>query len=110
MNIIKFFNEIGLDVALLIAGLSGGLVSLRKDEKLTTWQKFLTVVSGGLIATYLTPLFIYFVTKMFGAEMVEGTKIEYGLSFIVGYMGLKAIEFLITKITKTRNNESNTSD
>lgn len=102
MNVINFLREVGIDIAILIAGLSGGLVSLRKDEKMTVWQKIFTVMSGGLIATYLTPLLIPLSVKLFG----KGLKIEYGLGFVVGYMGLKAIEFIISKFLKNKNNDS----
>lgn len=103
---LKFLQEIGIDIAILIAGLSGGLVSLRKDEKLSTKQKILTVLSGGLIATYLTPIFLRLAEKLIGTD----TKIEYGLAFVIGYMGLKAIELLITKLFKQKDNESNGID
>lgn len=103
MNFIKFLQELGIDFALLIAGLSGGLVSLRKDEKLTLWQKVLTVLSGGFIATYLTPIVVPLIEKVVG----ENNSIEYGVGFVVGYMGLKSIEFVISKFVKMNKDEIN---
>lgn len=106
MNIIDFLKNIGIDIAILIAGLSGGLVSLRKDEKLSMWQKILTVASGGLIATYLTPILVPLAEKIVG----ENSNIEYGMGFVVGYMGLKSIEFVISKFVKSENDENNSSN
>lgn len=101
---IKFLHEIGIDIALMIAGLSGGLVSLRKDEKLTMWQKIFTVISGGLIATYLTPIIVPLIEKLIG----ENSNIAYGAGFVIGYMGLKSIEYVISNVfTKNKKNENN---
>ncbi len=98
-NIIKFLEHMGMDMALLIAGLSGGLVSLRKDEKLAMWQKILTVISGGLISTYLTPMFMLLLKGV----LTEDSRLEYGVAFVVGYAGLKSIELLFAKFGSTIN-------
>ena len=105
-NWLKLLQEVGIDIAVFIAGLSGGLVSLRKDEDLTIWQKVLTVLSGGLISTYITPLFIPMFERMFGSN---GSNVGFGLAFVIGYMGLKSIEFIITSFTNNikKNQDGN---
>lgn len=103
MKWLQVLHDIGIDVAMMIAGLSGGLVSLRKDDDLSHWQKLLTVASGGMISTYLTPIFLSLFVKMFG----DSIKVQYGLAFIIGYMGLKSIEFIISKFSKNNSKIEN---
>lgn len=105
-EIIKFLKSIGIDMAILIAGLSGGLVSLRKDESLTVWEKIATVISGGVISTYLTPVFMLAFDKI----IVNNSRIEYGIAFMVGYAGLKSVEMLFTKIKNKELNYERNND
>lgn len=96
--IFEFLESIGIHVALLIAGLAGGLVSINRNKKTSVLSKVLIIISGGLIATYITPVF--FMLFSFSDE-----RAKYGVAFIIGYMGLKSIEIVINKINK--NDESN---
>ncbi|MES2487568.1 MAG: hypothetical protein V4581_16680 [Bacteroidota bacterium] len=56
MKLIDFLKAFGLDAVLLLAGIAGGISSLTKTSKLTKSQKFISVLSGGFTANYLTPL------------------------------------------------------
>lgn len=89
----EFFESLGIQLSLLVAGFAGGLVSINKDNKLSVWGKITVIISGGFIATYITPVF-FLVFKF------EDERAKYGVAFIVGYMGLKAIELLVEKLTK----------
>lgn len=93
-----FFKEIGIDLALMLAGLFGGVAFLSKPNEMNKAQKFLTVISGIGTANYLTPVFIYI------CRMPES--FGYGVAFVLGYMGLKAVEYLILKWkSKQKNSE-----
>lgn len=83
----QFFKSLGLDLILLIGGGLGALVSLTKDHQLTFSQKFLTLVSGAVVANYLTPLF--------GSWLKAGENTKYGIAFLLGYLGLKSVELSI---------------
>jgi len=56
MGLSEIIRYIGIEVPVFIAGSSGAIVFLTKTSKMTKTQQFLTVLSGGLSANYLTPL------------------------------------------------------
>lgn len=92
MTIIDLLKALGIETASFIAGSSGAIVFLSKTKKMTKTQQFLTVLSGGLSANYLTPLAI----KLLGLEQ----NLVYGVAFILGYSGMKFVETIIMDFTK----------
>lgn len=96
MPLITFLKSLGIEAPLFIAGSSGAVAFLTSNSAMTRTQKFFTVLSGGASANYLTPL----VCNWINAD----EKITYGVSFLVGYAGMKFVELLINetykKITK----------
>lgn len=96
MNIIEALKYIGIEAPVFIAGSSGGIVFLTKNTKMTKTQQFLTVLSGGLSANYLTPLV--------GEWLNLSPRVLYGVAFLLGYLGMKGVEILIqifkSKISK----------
>lgn len=86
MKIIEFLKAFGLDAVLLLAGIAGGISSLTKNSQLTKRQKFISVLSGGLSANYLTPLV--------GHWLNLTDDVLYGVAFLLGYGGLKGVETL----------------
>lgn len=96
----EIFNEVGIEVASLFAGLAGGLASITKEKKLTKTQRFITVIVGGLTAAYLTPVFSILI------NMPDQAK--YGVGFVLGYSGLRSVEWVIEKyFKKADENEIN---
>jgi hypothetical protein len=91
-NITQGLKVIGVELALIVAGVFGGIVNISKDKDMTVWQKGIAILSGGATANYITPVFISFL------NISDNTK--FGIAFIVGYMGLKSIEMLIVRIKK----------
>jgi hypothetical protein len=79
----------GLEAPAILAGSSGAIASLSKNSKMNRYQKFITVLSGGAAANYLTPI----VESWLNSE----PKIMYGVSFLIGYGGLKSVELIINK-------------
>lgn len=94
-EIYLFLKDLGADLALMLAGLFGGIAFITKPNELTFWQKVLTVVTGIGTANYLTPIVIYL------THLPE--KLGYGLAFVLGFMGFKAIEYLIQRYKKKKN-------
>jgi dihydroorotate dehydrogenase len=84
------FTKIGIDIVLFVAGLAGAIVSLTKNNKMNTFERFIVVFSGGLSANYLTPL----TAEWFNLS----EKTLYGLAFLIGYGGLKTVEAFIMKL------------
>lgn len=86
-----FLQEIGIEVIVFIAGLAGGITSLTtKPKNMTRSQQFLSVLAGGFTANYLTPLTGHWL------NLSDNTL--YGVAFLLGYSGLKAVELLMKKL------------
>lgn len=82
--VITILKTLGVDVALIIAGIAGGITFISKSPSLTRWQKFLSVMSGGFAANYLTPLV--------GEWLGFTDNVLYGIAFLLGYGGMKGVE------------------
>ena len=90
--IIEFLKIYGISSEIFIAGISGSIVFLTRSKNMSNLQRFLTVLSGGLSANYLTPL----VSNWFNLE----TNTLYGIAFLLGYSGMKSVETILKVITK----------
>jgi hypothetical protein len=103
MEIIHILKQIGIETQTFIAGMSGALVLLIKTKNMTRTQQFLTVLSGGLSANYLTPI----VAGWFNLHQ----EMLYGVAFLLGYSGMKSVEMLINifynKLKKEQENGRN---
>ncbi len=97
----RFFNfleEIGIHIALIISGTFGALLSMGNKKELNWWQKILTILSGGSIANYLTPVVASWVNI--------GDSTRYGFGFLLGFSGLEGVKWIILKLKdKYGNNE-----
>ena len=85
----EFLKEFGLDLPVIVAGLGGALASITKEKELTAWQRIITVLVGGLVAGYMTPIL--------GRMINMGEEVRYGLGFVMGYTGLRGVEWIIGK-------------
>lgn len=84
MTFVELLKTMGIETQTFIAGMSGGVAFLTKIKDMTWFQRFLTVLSGGLTANYLTP----FVSELLHFD----EKALYGVAFILGYSGMKSVE------------------
>lgn len=98
-TMIEFLKSIGIDTALAVSGLAGGIASLKKNNKLTWWEKFISVLAGGFSANYLTPFVADFMNLSENALL--------GIAFLVGYGGLATVEFWFNKLHKKDDVPSN---
>lgn len=85
-----FLEDIGIHIGLLMAGLFGAYLSVSVNAQLNGWQKATVMVSGAMTANYITPLILNYINL--------GNQVQYGLAFIVGFSGLKFVEWIIIKI------------
>ncbi len=92
MTIIEALKFIGIEAPVFMAGSSGAIVFLTKNNKMTKMQQFCTVMSGGLSANYLTPLV--------GEWLNLDNKVLYGVAFLLGYSGMKGVELVIMELKK----------
>lgn len=97
-EVMKWFKEFGIELVLFLAGLLGAFVNMAKTKNLTMFERFTAVLSGGIIANYVTPIFINILNLK--------PSVSNGMAFIVGYMGLKAVEYTIDYIHKKKDKKS----
>lgn len=84
----------GIKLSLAIAGLFGGVVSLKYVAPLTKWQGCLAVLSGAACAIYLTPLAVdYFKLSATG---------EHGTAFLIGLTSMNLIPGFLKLTEKFR--------
>ena len=95
MWFISFLEHIGIKSVVFVAGIAGGIASLKNKSSLSWWERFLAVLTGGFTANYLTPL---------AAEWINlSTNTHYGLAFLLGYGGLASVELLWKRLHKNDN-------
>jgi len=90
-NVSETLLDYGFSIGYAIAGLFGAFAALSKERNLTISQRIFTILSGGATAAYITPLFI----DVFHLN-TNGS--QYGAAFIVGFSGLKTVEWTIDAI------------
>lgn len=84
-------KEYGLDIGLLISGLFGSILLTSKDSAMNLARTLSSLVGGAASANYITPIVIT-ITKLDDAHF------HYGIAFLLGFLGLKGIEFFSSKI------------
>lgn len=88
-----YLLTIGIDVAIMIAGLVGALVMISKKSAFNIKTTIFGVLTGMLSANYLTELVI--------SLLKLESNVKYGIAFILGYLGLKGVENLMNKLHKS---------
>lgn len=82
MNELK---KLGVELTFFIAGVAGAFVSLHNTDGKQSFKKTLFhISSGGLTAMYLTPFLTSYIRLNASATLFT--------SFVVGYIGYKAID------------------
>jgi hypothetical protein len=84
-------KEYGIDVGLLISGLFGSILLTSKDSARNLGKTISSLVGGAASANYITPVVIS-ITKL------DDTHFHYGIAFLLGFLGLKGIEFFSNKL------------
>ena len=85
------FKEYGIDVGLLISGLFGSILLTSKDSSRNVARTISSIIGGAASANYIAPVLISF-TK------INDSHYQYGVAFLLGFLGLKGIEFFSTKV------------
>lgn len=99
MNFIQILETFGIKIPLIISGAAGGLASIGRNAKISYMGRFLSIVSGAFSSNYLGPVVADWMS------MKENTIL--GLSFLVGYGGLKFVEIAYQKVTTLNPNIQN---
>lgn len=84
-------KEYGIDIGLLISGLFGAILLTSKDSAINLTKTISSLIGGAASANYITPIVIN-ITKL------DETHYHYGIAFLLGFLGLKGIEYFSSKI------------
>lgn len=93
-----FFKALGIEVTFILAGLFGALASVSKEKKMSFWEKFVSIIVGGAVSNYITPIVVSWISA--------GENTKYGIAFILGYTGLKSVEYIINKAKNKFDNKT----
>jgi len=84
-------KEYGIDVGLLISGLFGAILLTSKDTALNLTRTVSSLIGGAASANYITPIVV-------SVAKLDNTHYHYGIAFLLGFLGLKGIEYFSSKI------------
>ena len=84
-------KEIGIQIAFLISGTFGAILMVGKNSANNIQQTILSIIGGMTSANYLTPIVVEFAN-------LQNEKIQNGIAFIIGFLGLKLVEVVSDKL------------
>jgi hypothetical protein len=91
-------QQYGIDIGLLISGLFGAILLTSKGSAMNLGRTFSSLVGGAASANYITPVIIT-ITKL------ENHHFHYSVAFLLGFLGLKGVEFFSSKILSDQYDE-----
>jgi len=84
-------KEYGIDVGLLISGLFGAILLTSKGSAMNLGRTISSLIGGAASANYITPVVV-------NIAKLDDTHYHYGIAFLLGFLGLKGIEYFSSKI------------
>lgn len=87
-------KQYGIDVGLLVSGLFGAILLTSKNSARNLTATITSLIGGAASANYLTPVVIS-ITKL------GDTSYQYGIAFLLGFLGLKGVEYFSIKLMPT---------
>ena len=84
-------RDYGIDVGLLISGLFGAILLTSKDSAQNLGKTISSLVGGAASANYIAPIVITFTN-------LNDNHYHYGIAFLLGFLGLKGIEYFSSRI------------
>lgn len=89
----------GIEIGFLVSGLFGAILMVSKNASENLKSAILSVIGGMASANYLTPVMVQMVN-------LKDVKLQNGLAFITGFLGLKLVEIVSEKfLNKLENTE-----
>jgi|LakMenEpi03Aug12_release.lakeMendotaPanAssembly.Ray.scaffolds.fasta_scaffold764350_1 hypothetical protein len=84
-------KQYGIDVGLLISGLFGAILLTSKGSAMNLTRTVSSLVGGAASANYITPIVV-------NMAKLDDTHYHYGIAFLLGFLGLKGIEYFSSKL------------
>lgn len=91
-------QEIGINIGISVAGLFGSLILIGKQAALQWKTSIFSIVTGVASANYITPIVV-------DVARID-VKYQMSIAFILGFLGLKGVELISGKLTKTIKNDN----
>ena len=95
----EILQDIGINIGISVAGLFGSLLLIGKTATVNLKTTFFSIISGVASANYITPL-------VMDISRVD-VKYQMSVAFILGFSGLKGVEFFSNKFIKKEKNDTN---
>jgi len=80
----------GIEIGFLVSGLFGAILMVSKNASENLKSAILSVIGGMASANYLTPVMVEMAN-------LKDVKLQNGLAFITGFLGLKLVEIVSEK-------------
>lgn len=98
----EFVEQLGINIAISIAGLFGSLLMIGKSAAQTWKTTVFSMISGVACANYITPI-ILDITRM-------DVKYQVSVGFVLGFLGLRSVEVISKKFVRDASKPINKSD
>jgi hypothetical protein len=92
----ELLHEIGINIGISVAGLFGSLLLIGKNATVNLKTTFFSIISGVASANYITPI-VLDITRV-------DIKYQMSVGFILGFLGLKGVEYISNKFIKKIDN------
>lgn len=96
-------KQYGIDIGLLVSGLFGAILLTSKNSSQNLTATIMSLIGGAASANYLTPIVMSFTSA-------GNSSYQYGVAFLLGFLGLKGIEYFSWKIISPPNNQYQVED
>jgi hypothetical protein len=93
-------SGVGIDIGFLVSGLFGAILMVSKNASENLKSAILSVIGGMASANYLTPVMVELAN-------MKDVKIQNGIAFITGFLGLKLVEIVSEKFLKKIDSTEN---
>ena len=93
-DIPQYLLKYGIDIGFILSGFFGALLLSLNKRRQSLLKHISTIVAGTACANYLTPVLLHFLP-----ESIHD-KGKYAAAFMMGYIGLKGLEFIIDIVTE----------
>lgn len=91
-------KQYGIDVGLLISGLFGAILLTSKGSANNLPRTISSLIGGAASANYITPIVV-------SIAKLDDSHYHYGIAFLLGFLGLKGIEYFSKKLIPDHKEE-----
>jgi hypothetical protein len=91
MAVENLLQEVGINAGLIVSGLFGSLLTIKKGHATRLSSISLSIAAGVGSANYITPVVVDLIN-------LDNQNLTFGIAFILGFLGLTGIDFAIKKL------------